>query len=320
VLGSRVHGSGVVATETLETGARSVPAVDEHGGSPVCVACAAILGEKRAVEIASGGFVACEGCGSWTLLPRPSPERQAALHNDAAYFEHPYFQDRRGARRRLLDRCRRIFHRLSPAASPEAWRGKRFLDIGCDTGSLLETAAERWGVVPFGVEVSERAAAGARARGLAVHCGTIEEAPAKLRDLDGACAIDVVEHVADPARFLGAVRERLRPGAGLYIQTPNIASSIYWLGQSLFAWTGGRPRATLERTFPAEHVHYLTPRGLGALGRRCGFEVESLGTRTMPASEIATSPPVLLAIMALQCLDAWRRERVLLHAVLRRPA
>jgi cyclopropane fatty-acyl-phospholipid synthase-like methyltransferase len=199
-------------------------------------------------------------------------------------------------------------------------RGERLLDIGCDTGVFLRAAREEFGVVPAGIDVSARAVAATRQEGVEAYQAAIEEAPAQLTALPLVTAIDVIEHVSDPGAFLKQVRSRLAPGGVLYVETPNIRSAVYALGQGLSRVIDGSGSAMIQRLFPPQHVQYFTPRSLGWLAREAGLEVVRLDTRILPLSDIAASLVTRVAVGILQLSDRVFRREILVWAILRRPA
>jgi SAM-dependent methyltransferase len=72
----------------------------------------------------------------------------------------------------------------------------------------------------------------------------------------------VLEHLDDPGSALSAIRSWLRPGGGLLVGVPNLAS--------LQARIGGERWYHLD--VPRHRVHF-TERGIHALLNRCGFTV-----------------------------------------------
>jgi 2-polyprenyl-3-methyl-5-hydroxy-6-metoxy-1,4-benzoquinol methylase len=205
---------------------------------------------------------------------------------------------------------------LAQATDIAGLRGQRLLDVGCDTGTFLEAAAQEFGVVPVGIDASSRAIAAAQQQGIEAHRTPIESAPEHLRDFPAITAIDLIEHVSDPAGCLQNIRARLRPGGVAYLETPNIRSMVYRIGRSL----GGLTKAQfLDRLFPPQHLQYFTKASFGELCQTAGFEIVSIDTRVLPWDDIAASMPIRCGLSAIQLLDRCIGTRILICAVLRRP-
>jgi SAM-dependent methyltransferase len=304
-----------VAPSSVGKEALAVP----DGSATTCAVCHAPAGRKTVVRLGKARLAACPVCGSWTYLPRPSSEEQAKIHDDADYFEHPYFELRRQVTPAQRRRCRDIFSRLATVCGQDRWRGQRLLDIGCDTGVFLRAAREEFGVVPIGIDVSTRAVAAAQQGGAEAYQATIEEAPAQLTSLPLVTAIDVIEHVPDPGAFLRQVRSRLAPDGVLYVETPNIRSAVYALGRVLSRVLDGSGSAMIQRLFPPQHVQYFTPDSLRWLAGQAGLEVVRLDTRVLPLSDIAASLVTRLAVGTLQTFDRVFQREILVWAILRRP-
>lgn len=282
--------------------------------------CGVTVDDTRRVEIRTGRLARCSSCRSWTYLPRPSAAEQAALHDNAEYFQHEYFRGRRKERAKIAPRCRRVFSHIAEVADLRSLTGERLLDIGCDTGSFALAAAEGYGLVPMGVDVAARTVAEAQARGVHACHGEIGDAPAEFSGFRMVTAVDIIEHTVDPGSFLLDVSSRMALGGLLYVQTPNFDSTVYQVGRRLCRLTAARPRALFERLFPPQHIQYISRRGLGELAARARLAVISLRTWVLPAADVAASPLVRGAVMALQGLDVPRREAILICAVLRKEA
>ena len=101
--------------------------------------------------------------------------------------------------------------------------GDRALDLGCGTGTFTALLAEA-GAEPVGVEVAEAALRRAHVYHpdlrflLAPLHGAL---PFQDGAYDVVWASEVIEHVADTARWLSEVRRVLRPGGQLLLTTPN---------------------------------------------------------------------------------------------------
>jgi SAM-dependent methyltransferase len=114
--------------------------------------------------------------------------------------------------RRRLALLRRI-------ATPPA----RVLDAGAGQGRFVATAHAA-GYDAFGIEPSRRGLERARALGVPVQAVTIEAAEIGAGSLDAVTLWHVLEHLADPAGALARIAGWLRPGGGLLVGVPNLAS------------------------------------------------------------------------------------------------
>jgi len=164
------------------------------------------------------------------------------------------------------------FGRDGAARSP--FGGLRALDVGCGGGLLCEPLS-RMGFAVTGLDAAPEnvavGAAHAAAMNLSIdyRAGSAEA----LADLmpgsfDLVTCLEVVEHVADVASFLGALERLLAPGGLLIFSTPNRTS------QSYAVLIVGAER--LLRSIP-EGAHdwekFLTPAELTAAMATAGLEV-----------------------------------------------
>lgn len=194
-------------------------------------------------------FAACPDCG---IAIRAEPESVQALYDD-----HYSEGITGGFRSEGKDRHDRFTLRaLARHAAPPG----RLLDIGCAAGDFLD-AARRSGWEVAGVEMQERSAALARAKGIPVHSPFLDAIPAG-ETFDAITMLDVFEHIRDPAGFLPAVAARLAPGGVLYVETPNFGSIFRrlrggaWMAFIPFHEILYSPRA-LARTLVAARLDIL---------------------------------------------------------------
>jgi 2-polyprenyl-3-methyl-5-hydroxy-6-metoxy-1,4-benzoquinol methylase len=136
--------------------------------------------------------------------------------------------------------------------------GGDLLEIGCGYGYLLDEAS-RYFDRRVGTDFSPEAAAIARRTGGEVFTGGVEEIP-RDRRFDCVLAIQVIEHIYDPVRFVQQLATRAKPGAHIVLATPDI---------------GGVLRKTMGRHWPSfkvpEHVVYFDLSTLSSLMQRAGL-------------------------------------------------
>lgn len=152
-----------------------------------------------------------------------------------------------------------------------SWRG-RLLDVGCGNGEFLARMRELgWEVVGF--EPDSRAAAVARkVAGVSVFSGDLNDQELIPGSFDAVTMNNVIEHLAEPLPALERVRDLLKSGGHLVIQTPNVSSlGHYWFGRK---WRG------LE---PPRHFFLFTPAALVRLVATAGLEVVKLENNAIGA-------------------------------------
>ena len=108
----------------------------------------------------------------------------------------------------------------------EPFKGLRFLDIGCGGGLLSEPMA-RLGADVVAVDPSEKniktASVHAAEQGLDIdyRASTAEDLAAAGERFDVILNMEVIEHVADPARFAATCADMLKPGGLMFVATLN---------------------------------------------------------------------------------------------------
>jgi 2-polyprenyl-3-methyl-5-hydroxy-6-metoxy-1,4-benzoquinol methylase len=203
----------------------------------------------------------CRDCGLGRSKPPVDLGEIEDLYRDVEDPE--YFaseSERRAAFRASLARIESL-----GLARPDPSPPRKLLEVGSSVGLFLEEA-RRGGWDAFGVEPSRWAAESARARGLSVFNGTLEEFEPEDGPFDAVVSWDVLEHVEDPVAALRRAYELLRPGGLLVFTTINL---------------GGLGRKLLRGRWPwfmRMHLHYFTPESLTRMVRASGFEVLSTST------------------------------------------
>jgi SAM-dependent methyltransferase len=139
--------------------------------------------------------------------------------------------------------------------------GRRVLDIGCFTGTLLSYLGSEWS--RYGIEPAVGAAALARNRGIDILGPTLEELTVDVPAFDAVVAIDVLEHIAEPMPFFRRVHRLLRPG-GIFLGVTGDTASGSWRLEKNRYWYCSLP----------EHVSFYSCRTAHFICQQLGWTVE----------------------------------------------
>lgn len=154
--------------------------------------------------------------------------------------------------------------------------GVRLLDLGCGAGLAAEALAGL-GHHVLGLDAAADAVAAAQAHAegqglpLAYRAGTAEDLAAEGAQFPAVTALEVIEHVADPAAFLRLLVRLVEPGGLLFVSTLNRT-----LRSLAVAKLGAE---YLLRLLPAgthDWQRFVTPAELGAHGKAAGFRVADI--------------------------------------------
>jgi SAM-dependent methyltransferase len=196
----------------------------------------------------------CIRCGSATTLgDAPIGLYQAGAYRPGAPRLH-------AVARPLLARFdHRRLELVRTLAPPPA----RLLDAGAGRGRFV-AAARRAGYDAVGIEPSIRGTDGPSGRPGHLDPVSIENAAIEPRSLDVVTVWHVLEHLEDAGAALERIATWLRPGGGLLVGVPNLASLQARIGRE--RW--------YHLDVPRHRVHF-TPEGLQTLLRRHGFAVHA---------------------------------------------
>jgi 2-polyprenyl-6-hydroxyphenyl methylase/3-demethylubiquinone-9 3-methyltransferase len=153
--------------------------------------------------------------------------------------------------------------------------GRTALDVGCAAGLLTEPLA-RLGAKVTGIdaapELIEVARDHAASMGLEIdyRAGEVQELEGQF---DLITSMEVIEHVADPAAFVGALAKRLAPDGLLILSTPNQTSLSRLMMITVGEGLGQIPKGThdFDKFIPPERMKVL----LADAGLKC-IDVEGI--------------------------------------------
>jgi SAM-dependent methyltransferase len=207
-------------------------------------------------------------CRLQFLYPQPTREELSELYRSAYYQPGAPNQDNVYAntpRKVATGLVKTLVARIGPLA------GRRVLDFGAGIGAFADELCSL-GATVVCVEPDPEARTQIAARGLPCY-PTLEDLkagqPTPFFDL--VTAIEVIEHLEDPARYLRLLHDVTIPGGVLFLTTPNF--------QSLRARLQGHH---WEQYRNPTHLFYFTPQSLERVMRLAGFaSVERLRSRVV---------------------------------------
>ncbi len=169
-----------------------------------------------------------------------------------------------------------IDHRIRARVQAQRGGPVRLLDIGCGAGLAAEALA-RLGYDVLGLDAAADtvAAAAAHAAGqglpLAYRVGAAEDLVAEQARFPIVTALEVIEHVTDPAAFLRLLSQLVEPGGLLFISTLNRT-----LRSLAVAKLGAEYVLRLLPVGTHDWRRFVTPAELGAYGKAAGLPVADI--------------------------------------------
>lgn len=157
--------------------------------------------------------------------------------------------------------------------------GQSVLDLGCGTGMLAAALIEPSRTI-LGIELDKSDVIEARARGIEVIAGNVEEAVGLTsgKKFDVVIAADILEHLANPRNLLENFTDLLSgPNGYAVISIPNVANLTVRI-QLLFGKFNYTSRGILDNT----HLRFFTKASLTELLIESGLEIIDYEFSSMP--------------------------------------
>jgi len=242
---------------------------------------------------------ACGACGLAAHVESPSDEavRETFAEGYDLYAHPPGDRFENERQRRYADWIKSLAGPVAPSS---------VFEVGCGNGSLLMQLRSIWPSASFaGIEPAAAAAKHAKDAGFAVTCGFLESCDHPNLAADIALSVNVLEHSADPIRFLRVLRDSIAPsGKGIIIcpdgDSPSTELLIFDHLQSL---TG----MALARLCAAARLRVVgqakAPAGLGA------FQAAAVETNGEVGSMPETNSDLAMRLIEARSrfLFAWQR-------------
>ncbi len=181
--------------------------------------------------------VRCRGCGLLIAQPQASTEEMDRYYRSAYY--QVTWSDEEGLWRQNGDaHAKRTLPLLKRLCRGLLDRPARILEVGCGYGSLVGLLCAA-GHRAVGMELSLKACAFGRRKGLDIVAARFPETPFRRGAFDVVIARHVIEHLPDPREFVQEMVALTRPGGAVVIETENARIAQY-------AWDRLRAHALLR--------------------------------------------------------------------------
>lgn len=237
--------------DRIEGAARSIPAreVIWNIGCPIC----RHGGYNLAFWKWDYGYNKCIDCEAIWLCPQPKPEVLKRFYNGVYEFFIQEIALKNGWSANWFDPVAKKLKQMTPNKSP------LLVDIGCGLGDFMR-AAKKAGFTTLGLDLNKTCVKHINEHGGTALNMTIEGLG--WSEIDVITIWETIEHVPDPAATLSKIHSVLKSGGILGLSTVNHNS------------LNARILGSRWRSFaPIEHLYSFTPKGIGLLLNKCGFEV-----------------------------------------------
>jgi len=234
------------------------------------------------IDTPEGPLLRCTGCRQ--LISQCSEEQywQSMREFNTAEGTRP----KQDALRRRFKRSRKYLERIEKILNKPCGE-IRLLDVGCSSGYFL-TVANQLGFYAEGVEPGLDAVQTARASGLTVHSGLLEDVELPEQSFDAITLFEVIEHIKDARDTIRRCNRLLRPGGILMIGTANTASWTFMAMKSRWEY--------LHVDKHGGHISFFNPGSMKILAQQGGFVIEKIQTRSVSLFDRTDCHPAIYRI------------------------
>lgn len=135
------------------------------------------------------------------------------------------------------------------------------LDVGCFDGHFLDHLGADYHRA--GIEVHPLAAKHAASKGIQIVGNDFSDLDMLSAQFDVVVAMDVIEHVSNPRKFLESLAKATRPGGLIVVSTGNTAAWSWRLMGGMYWYCS-----------IAEHISFINPRWCKSNARNLGLAIE----------------------------------------------
>lgn len=212
---------------------------------------------------------------------------------DVRDYDLSYYKDDAGiykppSEKKYTDRMN-AYRRYVPRILKYGPRQGRILEVGCNAGFFLENM-KREGWQALGIDLNPSVVDFARARGLDVRCGTLDNlATEEDGSFDWVVLIHCFEHLPDIPDAVRRIASLLKSGGHCLIAVPNYGAVFHNL------WY----RERTDFFVPGQHLWYFEPHTLEQCFLRFGFQKAEIATFTGLSAESKITLPFVRQIKTL---------------------
>ena len=181
------------------------------------------------------------------------------------YFINNKYKDK-AALEKEYGRRKKMLMKYVPARS-------RVLDAGCATGDFVNHISHTYRAEGYDVSADAIEIGRERFPKIGRHLFEIKEFESRTAKYDAVCMWDVIEHLPEPDKTAGWLKDKLKPHGYLLISTPNIGAPFARI-------TKGRwPFMT-----PPEHLSFFTQKAFKELADRLDMDIVEWKSRGKSAN------------------------------------
>lgn len=200
-------------------------------------------------------IVTCPSCACIYVDPLPEKEQLEEMYDD--YLSTDKYL------KKLKKKILTSRYKISRLNKYLKISGKDFLDVGCNIGATVR-AAQKSGYNSMGIDLDKTAINMARELFTQCEfkaCSTFELIKSE-RKFDFVYCSEVIEHVPGVNAFIQSLADLMKPGALLYITTPDAGHRK--VPKDILKW---------KEVKPPEHLVFFNKKNMDLLLNNHGFEI-----------------------------------------------